>query len=288
MMFRDEAGRARMLTAFDRFRASLRTPPESRTVPTRFGDTHVLVTGPEAGPPLVLLHGALATSAHAVGELGPLARRFRIHAPDIPGQSVKSADVRLSVDDASHADWLVDVLDALELPRAHVYGVSWGGFVARLLAEVAPERIDRLVLLVPAGITSGSAWRGFVEMGLPMTMYRLFPSEARLARFTKGLMSAPDPVWASYFAEAFQAYRLDLRVPPLARPERLARFDRPTLVIAAADDVSFPGRPLLARVKELLPHAETRLLEDCRHVPPTTEAFRAELGAAIERFLTGA
>ncbi|MFT3765284.1 MAG: alpha/beta fold hydrolase [Minicystis sp.] len=240
-MFRDEAARARITAAYDRFRARL---PEttSRTVPTRHGETHVLVAGRDDAPPLVVLHGALASSAHILGELGPMLDRFRVYAIDVLGQSVKSADVRPDLDGPAYAEWLTDVLDALGLGRVHVYAVSWGGFVARKLAEHAPERIDRLALLVPAGFVGGPAWKGFKEMGLPMTMYLAFPSEARLMRLARALFSTLDDAWVPYFGEAIRSYKLDMRVPPLAGPERLAKFTRPTLVFGARDDLQLPGR----------------------------------------------
>jgi pimeloyl-ACP methyl ester carboxylesterase len=284
-IFRDTNARATIEAAFERFRARL-PATESRVVPTRLGDTHVLVAGPREAPPLVLLHGALASSAHAMGELGPLIERFRVYAPDVVGQSVKSADVRPDLDGPAYAEWLIDVLDALGLTRTHVYGVSWGGFVARKLAEHAPDRIDRLVLVVPAGFVSGSAWKGFTRVGIPMAIYRAFPSEERLRRVMRPIFSTLDDEWVRYFGEALQSYRFDMRIPPLAKPEPLAKFARPTLIFAASDDLSFPGSALLARAKELIPHAEAELLEGCRHTPPTDDAFRRRLGDRITRFLT--
>jgi pimeloyl-ACP methyl ester carboxylesterase len=283
-IFRDEAARATMEAAYERFRARV---PEttSRTVPTRFGDTHVLVAGPADAPPLVILHGALASSAHLMGEMGPLRDRFRVYAVDVIGQSVKSADVRLDLDGPAYAEWLVDVLDALGLARPHFYGVSWGGFVARKLAEHAPDRIDRLVLGVPAGFVTGPAWKGFTEILLPLALYRAFPSEARLRRFTRALVTTHDDVWVPYLGEAFRSYKLDIRVPPLAQPGSLAGFTRPTLVFGASDDLSFPGAALLARVKAIIPHAETELLEGCRHAPPSDEAFQRRMADRITRFL---
>jgi hypothetical protein len=41
----------------------------------------------------------------------------------------------------------------------------------------------------------------------------------------------------------------------------------------------------LARVAELIPHAETELLENCRHAPPSDDAFRRCLSERIARFL---
>jgi len=284
IMFRDERAKATIEAAYERFRASL---PEttSRTVSTRFGATHVLVAGREDAPPLVVVHGALASSAHIMAELGPLLGRFRIYAPDVIGQSVKSADTRLPLDGPQAGEWLLDVLDALELACPHLYGVSWGGFIARKLAEIQPSRIDRLVLLVPAGIVGGSAWKGLTELAIPLAMYRAFPTEARLRRFVNALFTTPDERWVEYFGEALQSYKLDMRAPPLAKPESLAAFDRPTLVMAGSDDVSFPGAALIARARVLFPHAVTELLPNCRHSPPSDEASRQRLSDRVASFL---
>src|SRR5689334_4633450 len=125
--FRGEQAKAVLVRWFDRFRERIEVPTESRTVQTRFGDTHVLVGGPEGAPPLVVLHGAMASSAHVMRELAPLLERFRVHAVDVIGQSVKSADVRPSVSNNEYGEWLAQVMEGLSLPRAHVVGVSWGG-----------------------------------------------------------------------------------------------------------------------------------------------------------------
>lgn len=285
-MFVDDAARARMAGWFETFREAIAVPTVARLVETPHGKTHVLVAGPADAPPLVVLHGALATSAHVLPELGSLVERRRVYAVDVLGQSVMSDDRRLDVADDSYGTWLAAVCAGLSLAKTTVFGVSWGGFVALKLAKVAPALIDALVLLVPAGVVTGSAWSGFTKVGWPMLTYRLAPSPKRLERLVAGLFTSDDARWTTYFGDAVRSYRLDMRIPPLVKPEDVAGYQGPVLVLGADEDVSFPGAALLARAKELFPRAEMELLEGCKHCPPSDDAFRARTAARVESFLS--
>ena len=286
-MFVDDAARARMAGWFETFRAAIAVPTVARVVDTPHGKTHVLVAGPEDAPPLVVLHGALATSAHVLPELGSLVERRRVYAVDVLGQSVMSDDRRLDVADDSYGTWLAAVCAGLSLAKTTVFGVSWGGFVALKLAKVAPALIDALVLLVPAGVVTGSAWSGFTKVGWPMLTYRLAPSPKRLERLAAGLFTSDDARWTTYFGDAVRSYRMDMRIPPLVKPEDVAGYQGPVLVLGADEDVSFPGTALLARAKELFPRAEIELLARCKHCPPVDDAFRARTAERVETFLAG-
>lgn len=288
-LFKTEAARAGIAAWSERFRAKLAVPTERRDLETRFGATGVLVGGRPDAPPVVVLHGALASAAHALVELAPLLDRFRVYAVDIVGQSVHSAPTRIAVDNNDYGVWLCDVLDALGLVRPHVVGISWGGFVAIRLAVHAPTRIDRLALLVPAGVVKGPAWAGLTRLGIPMLRYRMAPSPAARDRLLGHLLSTPDDDWAPYLGDAFLGYRLNMRVPRLATPDELAGFTRPTLVIGAERDLSFPGGKLIARAAQLFPSlAGTELIAGAHHCPPTTPEFRRWLGERLIGFLATA
>jgi pimeloyl-ACP methyl ester carboxylesterase len=268
----------------DRFRERLPVAARERDVETSFGRTHVLDAGPEGAPPFVVLHGALASSAHLLPELSALTKDRRIVAVDVLGQSALSDDRRIDVRDGSYGRWLVEVVDALGLDHFDLLGVSWGGFVAKEAAKAAPERVRHLVLMVPAGFVASSAWAGFRDVGWPLLAYRAFPSEARLERLVGALLTDPDEHWTRYLGDAVRSYRLDMRIPPLERD--LSSIRCPTLVYGAEHDASFPGGALLARARELLPHAETELLLGSKHSPPMTPAFRARTAERLDRFLS--
>ncbi|MDQ3262295.1 MAG: hypothetical protein M3Y59_01345 [Myxococcota bacterium] len=96
-MVKTPEGRKKLEAWHHTFRARIPAPTSARRIPTSFGETQVLIGGPAEAPPLVVLHGALASSAHLLVELGPLLARFRVYAVDIVGQSVMSADARIPV-----------------------------------------------------------------------------------------------------------------------------------------------------------------------------------------------
>lgn len=285
-IFRSPEARRRLESWYDKFLKRTATPTESRFVATTHGASHVLLAGDAARPPLVCLHGSLASSAHIVSELQLLTKRFYIIAPDLPGQSVRGLEKRLPLDDDSTARWLIEILDGLKLSEVNLLGVSWGGFVALQTAAAAPRRIKNLVPIVPAGVVRGSIWIGLTRIGLPMFFYKMFPSEHRLRAFVEPMFSTWDEDWAHYMGDAVRDFVLDLRVPPLIGTDALREFKNPALVIGASDDISFPGGKLVERAKELMPQAEVELIENCRHSPPQTDEFRRWLSDRLTRFLT--
>jgi pimeloyl-ACP methyl ester carboxylesterase len=258
---------------------------ESRRVSTRFGETHLLVAGREQAPPLVILHGAMANSALAIREAHSLMGDFRLYVLDVIGQSVKSEDVRIGLDGADYAHWLRDVLDALSLPRAHIYGASFGAFVARKLAELEPGLVDRLVLLVPAGIVSTPLLSVAMKTGVPLLLYRTLGNQAALRRLLGEMLTTPDAALSEYLTQALLHYRLDLAVPPLGTPEPLQSFRRPTLIIGASDDITCPAAELMRRAPQVFPHAAVEILPSSNHIPATDEDSRRRLCARVARFL---
>ncbi len=101
------------------------------------------------GPAVLLLHGFPDSARlwrHQIPALTDAG--FRVVAPDLRGfgASEKPTDVSDYRIGRSVAD-MVAVLDALEIERAHVVGHDWGAGVAWALALMAPQRVDRLVVM---------------------------------------------------------------------------------------------------------------------------------------------
>lgn len=120
---------------------------DARLVDTGETTLHVVLAGPEAGPPVVLLHGfpELWFSWHGV--MGVLVRAgHRVIAPDLRGYNRSDKPPGASHGEAFTRD-VIGLLDALAIERAFVAGHDVGAGVAWRLVFFHPERVRRAVIL---------------------------------------------------------------------------------------------------------------------------------------------
>lgn len=102
--------------------------------------------GPDDGPAVVLLHG-LSDSAFSFSRVVlQLPPHLRFIAVDQRGHGNSDRPARgYSMDD--FADDALQLMDTLGLKDATVVGHSMGSFVARRMAERAPHRVSRLIVI---------------------------------------------------------------------------------------------------------------------------------------------
>ncbi len=125
--------------------------PEPERVQTKFGPIQVLESGPEEGPPLVLIHG-FGGDFLTFFLLQPLlAACYRTLSLDLPGHG-GSTKTLPGADAAALAAVVGAVMSARGMQLAHLLGHSLGGAVALALAEREPERVSALTLVSPAGL----------------------------------------------------------------------------------------------------------------------------------------
>jgi 3-oxoadipate enol-lactonase len=104
------------------------------------------ITGPEDAPVLVLSNSLGVTLEMWDPQAEKLAERFRLVRYDTRGHgSSATPPGPYRLDDVGND--VIELLDHLDVGRAHIAGVSLGGMTAMWLAINAPERVDRLVLL---------------------------------------------------------------------------------------------------------------------------------------------
>jgi 3-oxoadipate enol-lactonase len=96
------------------------------------------------GPAVLLLHAFPLNSAMWEPQIGELAARFRVIAPDIRGFGESQAPSPWTMDEM--AEELNDFLNQIGVADCVVAGVSMGGYIALAFWSKYPERVRRLVL----------------------------------------------------------------------------------------------------------------------------------------------
>ncbi|MBL0296403.1 MAG: alpha/beta hydrolase [Rubrivivax sp.] len=149
--------------------------PPSDFIEVRGQVVHLRDEGPRDDPlPLVLIHGTSASLHTWEGWVAALKGQRRIISFDLPGFGLTGPFTgQYSPGDYrgdTYARFVLDLLDALQVPRAVVGGNSLGGEVAWRLAVMAPERVAALVLVDAAGpvFTPESVPLGFAVARLPV------------------------------------------------------------------------------------------------------------------------
>ena len=95
------------------------------------------------GEPVVLIHGGAVDSRFFVQNIGPLAERFRVIAPDLWGHG-RTADREGPFTLESYAADVAELIERVVGGPAHVVGHSIGAEVALKVALRHPELVRRL------------------------------------------------------------------------------------------------------------------------------------------------
>jgi 3-oxoadipate enol-lactonase len=197
-----------------------------------------------SGPPLLLIHGLLATGVMFDPVADALARHHRLIIPDLRG-SGKSRHLPPPLSAKQQAEDLARLLDYLDIQSADVLGYSHGGAIAQQFALDHPARVNRLVLASTYAHNMVTI-RERLEGRLVPLLIRLLGMR-RLATYvltlgmkqipaerTKGIIDMiADQDRDSMIATWKQAMAFDSR-------SRLTEIACPTLIIAGADDNAVP------------------------------------------------
>ncbi len=117
----------------------------------------VETTGDDRRPALVLINPLGTTLEFWQPMIDELSAHFWVVRFDIRGHGESAGEVNpYTIDDIAN-DVLV-VMDALEIPRSHLFGSSFGGLVAATVAASHPERVDRLILAATALRLGSDEW----------------------------------------------------------------------------------------------------------------------------------
>jgi pimeloyl-ACP methyl ester carboxylesterase len=250
---------------------------------------HCLMAG-RTGPAVLLLHGSGfdAAGVSLAPAMHSLATGCRVYAPDLPGfgDSDPMPD-RWGFSRCSA--FLSPLLEALGLERASLVGLSMGGGIALGFALMAPEKVDRLVLIDSACLSDSipGGWRTWFAvhmLGSTALQWRILATSRRL---TQWLLQRAMP----HHPNGLTPEQLDRVMRQLRRPgagvafsrwerqevgwrglrtcyvDRLPALSVSTLILHGANDPLLPVA-VAERAHRLIPRSRLEVIPDCGHLAP--------------------
>jgi pimeloyl-ACP methyl ester carboxylesterase len=285
-IFRSAAAEQRVLRLYDDIVDHWPVPLEALDLDVPWATVHVLAWGPTDGAPLLLCHAASMAATSWLPNAQSLAEQGRrCYAVDYPGEANRSRLTDRHVYPKSGQDLgrlYAAIMDALELDRAAVAGASAGGHVALRLAQHAPERVERLALMGPMGITDLS-----IGAMLRMMLASMVPRPSVASRTSRWALGTAAPVTESYgawFAAVLEAVATPPRVarPVALKPEELSRIEVPVLLVLGTSDNLVGDAERAAGKATALPDVQVETLQSS-HLVAVERA--PEVNALLERFL---
>lgn len=273
--------RPEVKAALDRIYAEKLTqwpvPCQETYIDTRAGITHLLVSGPEDGFPLLLLPGLSVTALMWLPNIAALSRRYRCYAVDVIGDYGRStpAKPRWGIRTGrGYTNWLLDLLDGLGIRQTHLLGASHGGYIAMNLAAGAPHRVARLALLAPSGLTIT------LRQVLPKIFrYLLFPTQANREQLIDWFIGDDPAVNAAFYDQMWWGLqgRPSVAVPILYPARKLKSITAPTLLLLGEGDPAVPYQNARRRAEKFISRAQTTVLPGVSHV------LNYQAGGAVEQ-----
>jgi pimeloyl-ACP methyl ester carboxylesterase len=237
------------------------------------------------GPAIVFVHGLSGSWPNWLEQLAVFGVDHRVIAMDLPGfghSPMPSERITISL----YARILDGLLETLGVSAATLVGNSMGGFVACELAIAFPQRVEQLVLVSAAGISTYrhkgveriepylrrvapmvAAYTGFTAARSDWMSRRPGLRNVSLGFVTRHPSRLPAPLAAEQIRGAgkpgfMQALRANIDYPIR---ERLPEIACPTLIVWGDQDRVIPVSDASV-FEELIPNSSKRVFEDTGHM----------------------
>jgi pimeloyl-ACP methyl ester carboxylesterase len=252
---------------------------------------------------LVFVHGLSGSWPNWLEQLPVFAAEHRVIALDLPGfghSPMPAEDISIS----GYARLLDHLFDQLEIDAAAVVGNSMGGFIGAELAIAFPQRVERLVLVSAAGLSTYNEPRTVRAMPTLRRLERITAAGAawvasksdavalrpRLRQAALNVVMAhpsrlPAPLAAEQirgagtpgFMQGLEAvidYDVSKRLPEIACPTLIVWGERDRLISVRDADI----------FEELIPNARKVILPDTGHMAMLERP--AQFNTLLEDFLS--
>jgi pimeloyl-ACP methyl ester carboxylesterase len=221
-----------------------------------------------SGDPLFFLHGAGGLLGNDPF-LEELAQDFKVIAPHLPGfgESTGGEEIDDVIDAALFCH---ELMDAMDIPSAHLVGYSMGGMLAAEVAALDVHRVRKLVLAASAGL-----WLDDYPIAdiftaqlyeLPALLFH--DPNSPIAQAIMALPSDPQALGAMYLERTKRfamASKFLWPIPDRGLKKRAYRIAAPTLALWGESDKVIP--PVYGvEFTRLIPNCRHRIIKEAGHM----------------------
>src|SRR5262249_28859589 len=246
------------------------------------------------GVPMIFVHEFAGEAASWAPQVRFFARRYRTIAYNARGYPPSDVpDDPAAYSQAQAAEDIRGMLDALRIDRAHVVGLSMGGYASLHFGLMYPQRAHSLVV-AGAGYGSKPGERDGFRRDSATIVERLQREGMEKVADTYAIgptrvqFRDKDPVgWQEFHAllakQSARGHALTMRGVQMLRPsvyeltDRMAKLDVPTLIMTGDEDE--PCLEPSIHMKRTIPTAGPGVMPKARHTihPPAPHPFTPAL-----------
>lgn len=244
------------------------------------GITHYEIGGDNNGTPIVLVHGfsvpyfIFDPTFEFLCKCGFLVLRYDLFGRGFSDRPYVNYDIDLFVRQ------LKDLLDALNIRKVHLLGLSMGGPITAAFIDQYPNYVLSHVLIDPAGARSLRFSR-LLKVGTLPVLGELILGLVGTAGMVKNI--AADLFTSELVQEFQERYKVQMQFKGFQRAilstirnrmlesffdvyERIGKLGIPTLVFWGRQDATIPFEHS-ADLLKAIPHAQLVIIENCGHIP---------------------
>ncbi len=259
---------------------------QSQWVRSEFGETHVIISGPDNGEPLVLLPGTQATAAMWGPVISKLSSNRRIYSFDLIDQVGRSRPERVLTSSNDCVEWIEQTLDALNLSKVDIVGNSLGSFIVATFAHSRPTRVNKVILTAPAATVSNISLLYILQVLITLMLPFKGLTKRFLNTLSQGNVKSTSTLYKVLYLAMSESKVISKVVPRLLSDKELSALSMPLLLILGEKDKANKTKALNIHKKllPLIPNVKCKVLPNAGHLW-SPEQFK-DSGQLIEEFLS--
>jgi len=263
-IFSTPENRAKYLTAYEAMFTLWKVPYDPIDINTSYGSTHINVSGPVDGHPLVLLHAAGLSSTVWFASIASLSVCHRVYAVDVIGDAGKSVANRIMGRRTDYAHWLREVFDGLHIEKCNLLGHSYGGWLTLNMAMAYPDRLRKIVLLAPAASFRPLSF--ITKLILYLGEFKIHPPVRSVLKAIAAKGTVLEETFIQLMEMVTRYCSPATMYPTVYTDGELKQIDHPALLLIGSEEKIYNPQKVIQRAQRCMPDLTAEIIPDIGHL----------------------